>query len=125
MYSRKVGGRMRPTCEVLLLVIWALVICIGCQGEKTEYVQITKGDLRNKIAGGWAGKVIGVAFGGPTEFQYNGIINEDEIAWDPASVRDAIWQDDLYVQMTFMMTMDEYGIDAPAEKFAQDFANAG
>ena len=125
MYSREVGRRIRPTCEVLFLVIWALVICIGCQGEKTEYVQITKGDLRNKIAGGWAGKIIGVAFGGPTEFQYNGIINEDEIAWDPASVRDAIWQDDLYVQMTFMMTMDEYGIDAPAEKFAKDFADAG
>jgi hypothetical protein len=34
-------------------------------------------------------------------------------------------EDDLYVQMSFMMTMDEYGIDGPVNKFAESFANAG
>ena len=69
--------------------------------------------------------MIGVSYGGPTEFAYNSEINEDEIRWDPASVRNSIYEDDLYVQMSFMMTMDEYGMAAPAEKFAESFANAG
>ena len=80
--------------------------------------------LRDKIKGGWAGKMIGVSYGGPTEFRYNSVINEDEIKWNPTSVKNSIWEDDLYVQMSFMMTMDEHGIDAPAEKFAKSFANA-
>ena len=69
--------------------------------------------------------MIGVSFGAPTEFEYNGIINEDPIHWNPASLRKSTGQDDLYVQMSFMMTMDEFGMDAPVEKFGEAFANAG
>jgi hypothetical protein len=36
-----------------------------------------------------------------------------------------MWQDDIYVQLTFLMTMDRYGIDAPAKKFQELFAKAG
>ena len=39
--------------------------------------------LRDKIKGGWAGQTIGVTFGGPTEFRYNGTMIPDytPIAW--------------------------------------------
>ena len=69
--------------------------------------------------------MIGVSYGEPTEFNYNGVINEDQINWNPKSLRRSINQDDLYVQMSFMMTMDKYGIDGPVEKFGEAFANAG
>jgi len=36
-----------------------------------------------------------------------------------------MWQDDVYVQLTFMMAMDKYGIDAPAKTFQEMFAKAG
>ncbi|HKJ66785.1 MAG TPA: ADP-ribosylglycohydrolase family protein, partial [bacterium] len=98
-------------------------LLIGCSQQRTRSISVT--ELKNKIKGGWAGKMIGVSYGGPTEFAYNSEINEDEIRWDPASVRNSIYEDDLYVQMSFMMTMDEYGMAAPAEKFAESFANAG
>jgi len=81
--------------------------------------------LRDKIAGGWAGKMIGVTYGAPTEFRARGEIYDKELAWEPSNVTGALKQDDLYVQMSFMMTMDRYGIDAPAEKFAESFATAG
>jgi len=81
--------------------------------------------LRDKIAGGWAGKMIGVTFGAPTEFRARGEIYDKELAWEPSNVTGSLKQDDLYVQMSFMMTMDTYGIDAPAEKFAESFATAG
>lgn len=125
MCSRVTGRYTLRVCAALAPVIWALVFGIGCNGNRTQYEQISRDELRDKIAGGWAGKIIGVAYGGPTEFRFNGVINEETITWDPTSVRDAIWQDDLYVQMTFMMTMDDHGVDAPAEEFAKDFADAG
>jgi len=36
-----------------------------------------------------------------------------------------MWQDDIYVQLTFLMSMDKYGVDAPAKKFQEMFAKAG
>jgi hypothetical protein len=36
-----------------------------------------------------------------------------------------MWQDDIYVQLTFLMSMDKYGIDAPAKKYHEMFAKAG
>jgi hypothetical protein len=115
----------KTAVRALLTAIIAGLITFRCTPDTTEIRTISLTELKDKIAGGWAGKMIGVAYGGPTEFQYNGVINEDEIDWDPASVLNSIWEDDLYVQLTFMMTMDKYGLDAPAEKFAEDFANAG
>jgi hypothetical protein len=81
--------------------------------------------LKDKIAGGWAGKMIGVTYGAPTEFKALGKTYEDPINWKPADVKGSIGQDDIYVQLTFLMTMDRYGIDAPAKKFQELFAKAG
>ncbi|MDP2983692.1 MAG: ADP-ribosylglycohydrolase family protein [Candidatus Latescibacter sp.] len=82
--------------------------------------------LRDKIAGGWAGKMIGVSYGAPTEFRAQGKTYEEKLAWEkPSRVNNALRQDDLYVQLSLMMTMDQYGIDAPAAKFAESFATAG
>jgi len=69
--------------------------------------------------------MIGVTYGAPTEFKAQGKTFEDSIEWTPADVKGSIWQDDIYVQLTFLMTMDRYGIDAPAKKFQELFAKAG
>jgi hypothetical protein len=111
------------TILIFFTLFTSTLLFEGCQSNKFKI--IPEDELRNKIAGGWAGKMIGVSFGGPTEFKYNGIINEDPIDWNPESLRGSIIQDDLYVQMSFMMTMDEFGMDAPVEKFGEAFANAG
>ena len=50
---------------------------------------------------------------------------EKELKWEPEFAKGSLSQDDIYVQLSFMMTMDKYGIDAPAEKFAESFATAG
>ncbi len=108
---------------LILMSVLLTILSYSC--SRQEFRTISVDVLRDKIKGGWAGKMIGVSYGGPTEFIYNSVINEDVIKWNPASVKNSIWEDDLYVQMSFMMTMDEHGIDAPAEKFAKSFANAG
>lgn len=101
------------------------MMLLSCSGNRNEYRTLSPEALRDKIAGGWAGKMIGVTYGAPTEFRAQGKTYEDSIRWTPADIQGSIWQDDLYVQLTFLMSMDQYGVDAPAKKFQEMFAKAG
>jgi hypothetical protein len=101
-----------------------LAVC-SCKNSSEEYLTIEPDVLRDKIAGGWAGKMIGVTYGAPTEFRAQNRTYEDPINWKPSDIRGSLWQDDIYVQLTFLMSMDKYGIDAPAKKYQEMFAKAG
>ena len=79
------------------------------RAAETRTRRLSRAVLEDKIRGGWAGQMIGVAFGAPTEFQSNGKIIEGELAWTPESVANSIEQDDLYVEMTFAEVMDRVG----------------
>ena len=103
-----------------------ILIITSCSNQKPADTRtISTETLKDKIAGGWAGKMIGVTYGAPTEFKAQGKTFDDSIKWKPSDVKGSIWQDDIYVQLTFLMTMDQYGIDAPAKKFQELFAKAG
>lgn len=108
---------------ILASVFFSFLSCGNKQTAETQ--TISTEILKDKIAGGWAGKMIGVTYGAPTEFHALGKTFDDPIKWVPADVKGSIWQDDMYVQLTFLMTMDQYGIDAPAKKFQELFAKAG
>ena len=41
--------------------------------------QMPLSELRDRIQGGWAGQMIGVSYGAPTEFRSNAKINEGEL----------------------------------------------
>jgi hypothetical protein len=82
---------------------------------------LTRQALEDKIRGGWAGQMIGVSFGAPTEFKFNGKINEGEIKWTPDMVSNSIVQDDLYVEMTFTEVMDRIGLNASSEQYGEAF----
>jgi hypothetical protein len=46
-------------------------------------ITLTKQQLQDKIRGGWAGQTIGVTFGGPYEFRFQGTFINDyqPLAW--------------------------------------------
>lgn len=102
-----------------------LLIIVSCNTTPEGFKSIKPEVLRDKIAGGWAGKMIGVTYGAPTEFRAQGKTYNDSIKWKPGDIKGSIWQDDLYVQLTFLMSMDKFGTDAPAKKFQEMFARAG
>lgn len=106
---------------LLSVILLALISCSG-SGDLTP---VKSAVLKDKIAGGWAGKMIGVTYGAPTEFRAQGRTYEDSIKWKPSDIRGSLWQDDIYVQLSFLMAMDKYGMDAPALKFQESFALAG
>ncbi|TAL64976.1 MAG: ADP-ribosylglycohydrolase family protein [Bacteroidetes bacterium] len=113
------------TKVMTLLIAISIVVLVSCKNQSSEYKTISADVLKDKIAGGWAGKMMGVTFGAPTEFRAQGKIYTDSITWKPSDVKGSMWQDDIYVQLTFMMTMDKYGMDAPIKKFHEMFAKAG
>lgn len=103
------------------IVLFACAMHSAAQSYRTIPVSV----LRDKIKGGWAGKMIGVTYGAPHEFRFQQAINTDSMKWKPADIKESIWQDDIYVQLTFLMAMDKYGIDAPAVRFQEMLAKAG
>lgn len=104
-----------------LFMILIALLCSSCSRPNQESISLE--DLRNKVRGGWAGQMIGVSYGAPTEFAYlNRMIPEDELPeWRPEMIREALNQDDLYVDITFAAALDEHGLDATTEDFAEMF----
>lgn len=86
---------------------------------------IALAELHDRIAGGWAGQMIGVSYGAPTEFKSLQKINEGELPkWTPDKVKEALDQDDLYVDMTFAQVLDDKGLNATTADFGEMFRNA-
>lgn len=85
---------------------------------------ITRKTLEDKIRGGWAGQMFGVSYGAPVEFKSLGKIFEGEIKWSPEMVSNSIYQDDLYVEMTFTEVMDRIGLNATIEQYGEAFKNS-
>ncbi len=103
-----------PVCLTLILVVAARAHC-----QETREIDLTI--LEDKVRGGMAGQMVGVSYGGPTEFRAKAEIYEAEIKWEPEMIGDALAQDDLYVEMTFTEVMDEHGLDAPIELYGEAF----
>ena len=82
---------------------------------------LTLEELEDKVRGGWAGQMIGVTYGAPTEFRFQGKINEGLREWKPEELKGALDQDDLYVEMTFCEVMDRLGLEATTEQYGEAF----
>lgn len=110
-----------PTSRLLVALTAALCGCLVTNAAQGENRRITRDDLLNKIRGGWAGQMIGVSYGAPTEFSSNGKINEANLKWSSEMVTNALGQDDLYVEMTFAKVMDTVGLNATCEQYGEAF----
>ena len=88
---------------------------------------LTLEEYRDKMKAAWVGQMVGVAWGQPTEFKWkDAIIPEDKVpVWtSDFPNRMAYGNDDLYVEMTFLKTLEDYGLDAPIRQAGIDFANS-
>lgn len=106
-------------------LVFTLVLVPALLRAASPVGKLTTAELRDRIAGGWAGQMIGVSYGAPTEFKSNAKINTGELpAWTPDRVSNAIGQDDLYVDMTFAKVLDDKGLNATTEDFGNMFREA-
>jgi hypothetical protein len=106
-----------------LLAVAVVLPLLAQQKPATRRIPVS--ELRDRIAGGWAGQMIGVSFGAPTEFRSLAkIIDGDLPKWKPENVSGAIDQDDLYVDMTFARVLDEKGLSATSQDFGNMFRDS-
>ncbi len=107
---------------VLISCFWLATVLANGQ----EYRRLSLDDYRDKMAGGWIGQMAGVGWGGPTEFKWTGkIIPLDKIPeWKPEMINQ-FNQDDIYVEMTFLRTLEVHGWDVSIRQAGIDFANSG
>ncbi|MBE0654186.1 MAG: ADP-ribosylglycohydrolase family protein, partial [Bacteroidales bacterium] len=126
--------------KLIKAYLFGLILLISCNSEKNvspllvdgSMIQISDSVLKDKIKGAWAGQTIGVTYGGPTEFRFNGTMIQEyvPIPWYEGVVQ---WwyenapglYDDIYMDLTFVDVFDRLGLDAPADSFAMAFATAG
>ncbi len=123
-----------------ILVVTMLLVC-ACQSSQKDTPADTRAQslsntlpmdaLRDKIMGGWAGQTIGVTFGGPTEFRFNGTFIQDyqPIKWYDGYIKHTMENnpglyDDIYMDLTFVEVFEKHGLDAPVEYFAKAYAGA-
>ena len=92
---------------------------------QVTYRSIPVSEFLDKMKSGWVGQMAGVGWGGPTEFRWKGqIIPDDKMPlWTPDMINQ-FNQDDIYVEMTFVRTLEEYGLDADLRQAGIDFANS-
>ncbi|NVO18891.1 MAG: ADP-ribosylglycohydrolase family protein [Bacteroidetes bacterium] len=113
-----------------------LIFSVSCKqkgSEKNHYVgqkTFTAAELKDKIRGGWAGQTIGVVYGAPVEFKYQGSIIPDyqNIPWHEGYVK--YWFDkkpglfdDVYTDLNFVEVFEKYGLKAPMDSIASHWAS--
>jgi hypothetical protein len=112
---------------VAWLVAGSVLLGWAVDVRAAEFRRLPVKEYRDKMKAGWIGQIAGVSWGAPTEFKFRDkIMPEDAMPkWTPAMINHAFGQDDLYVEMTFLRSMEEYGLDVPIRQAGIDFANSG
>jgi hypothetical protein len=106
-------------------VLFACLASWSAPAQEAKVRRLPKAEYLDRMKAGWIGQMAGVAVGGPTEFRWQGqIVPEDKVpAWKPEMINQ-FNQDDLYVEMTFLRTLEKHGLGVSARQAGIDFANS-
>jgi len=104
----------------------SVTLLLNCTGNSQQYRRLPVKEYRDKMKAGWIGQIAGVSWAAPTEFRWKDEIipEKDMPVWKPETINEAFDQDDLYVEMTFLRTLEEHGIDVCIRQAGIDFANS-
>lgn len=93
--------------------------------QATPQREIPYAAFLDRLRGGWAGQMVGVSYAAPYEFQALGKTIEEPLRpWSPDRLSNAISQDDLYVEMTFLETLTTHGLEPSWEALGADFRDS-
>ena len=118
---------MRIKMMVAGLLSMTFAVHVNAESERKISIE----EYRDKMEAGWVGQIAGVSWGARTEFRYNGVIIPIDSAtglpekmgeWSPGRINNAFAQDDLYVEMAFLQTLEKYGLNVTRKQAGIDFA---
>ncbi len=116
------SGSVRST--LIAAAIAQTVLTVPALGQQMRRLSVS--EYRDKMKAAWIGQMAGVAWGAPTEFRWQDrIIPEGSVPeWRPEMINSAFAQDDLYVEMTFLRTLETRGLGCSIRAAGIDFANS-
>lgn len=115
-------------------IVYVIILCLATLSlsSQTKMVTVSSAVLQDKIKGGWAGQTVGVTFGGPYEFRFNGTMIGDyqPLLWYDGYLKKTMIEspglyDDLYMDLTFVDVFEKNGLQAPLDSFSNAYAKAG
>lgn len=129
MENTEVKGGCGRTVAAGLLVMFSCLVQL--RGEVSETRRIPIAEYVDKMKAGWIGQMAGVGWGASTEFRSIGwtipeytLVDGGTNMWHPSKINQFA-QDDIYVEMTFVKTLEDYGFDVSMRQAGIDFANSG
>ncbi len=123
--------QMKKNWIISMLFVVALTACTTKDTTQIDLVTMKKSVLMDKIKGGWAGQTIGVVYGAPAEFKFQGTTMQSyqPIPWGEHYIK--YWWDkkpglfdDIYNDLTFVETLEKEGLDCSMDTLALRFAYA-
>jgi hypothetical protein len=127
--------RIRQAFGFVFFAAALLTFSVSCKQKESGNKGVlkentfTNDQLKDKIKGGWAGQTIGVVYGAPVEFKYQGSIIPDyqNIPWHEGYVK--YWFDkkpglfdDIYTDLNFVEVFEKYGLNVPMDTIAHHWA---
>lgn len=105
-------------------ILLSFCLC-GIVHAQDNYLRLPVDVYVSRMTAGWIGQMAGVGWGAPTEFRFNDrIAPESEMPkWKPEYINQ-FWQDDLYVEMTFLKSLEDHGWDVSHRQAGIDFARS-
>jgi len=128
-------NKVNKVFGITFFMAMLLLSAVSCKqkesGSKATLTEntFTADQLKDKIKGGWAGQTIGVVYGAPVEFKYQGSIIPDyqNIPWREGYVK--YWWDkkpglfdDIYTDLNFVDVFEKYGLNVSMDTIANHWA---
>ncbi|MDO9154203.1 MAG: ADP-ribosylglycohydrolase family protein [Paludibacter sp.] len=120
--------------KTIIHILMILLTASACTENKSAIsdrtFSISKDELQDKIKGGWAGQTIGVVYGAPVEFKYQGAIipGYHYIPWRDGYVK--YWWDkkpglfdDIYTDLNFVQVFEKHGLNVSMDTIALAWAS--
>jgi len=113
---------LRKRVRLLSILLMILTGLVPTPARAAEFRLLSVEEYLNKMKGGWAGQMIGVSYGAPTEFKACGRTWDAPITWSPEMVENALHQDDIYVELSFLEALEKYGPEITHPQAGRAFA---
>jgi len=111
----------RNVHHTVRLAVPAAVTLLTLSGALARTIDIAA--YTDKVKGAWVGQMAGVEWGAATECRYwHAMVPDTAVpVWSPTMIRNAYWNDDLYVEIPFMWALDSAGVTCGWDAFGACF----